>query len=277
VGATTSKNMLGVVCLVSGIFFFWDTLTRWSDRKERRTKRIIVLNVVFLGMTLWLLNLSNSATSRVCLVIGCLVILAARSRPVNRHPSFLKALIPAGLLLYVVLAYAFNINGELARQVGRDPTLTGRTNVWKAVLSTDTNPLLGTGYESFWLGPRLSRVRELAGPVNEAHNGYLEVYLNLGLIGVFLLGIFLIASYRAICKRLSPSFNLASLGLALWTIMLFYNMTESAAFKGSFLWVTFLMVLIIVSAHPPIARDAPPLKEPVSEESPFELRAGVAV
>src|SRR5690242_5591279 len=34
VGATTGKNMLGVVCLVSGIFFFWDTLSRWPDRKQ---------------------------------------------------------------------------------------------------------------------------------------------------------------------------------------------------------------------------------------------------
>ena len=79
VGATTSKNMLGVLCLISGIFFFWDTVTRWSDRKERRTKKILVVNAAFLAMTLWLLNLSHSATSSVCLVIGCLVIVAVRS------------------------------------------------------------------------------------------------------------------------------------------------------------------------------------------------------
>jgi transposase len=35
-----------------------------------------------------------------------------------------------------------------------------------------------SGYESFWLGPRLLWVWEQAGGVNEAHNGYLEVYLN---------------------------------------------------------------------------------------------------
>src|SRR4029077_12258336 len=38
VGASSSKNMLGVARLISGIFFFWDTIMRWSDRKERRTK-----------------------------------------------------------------------------------------------------------------------------------------------------------------------------------------------------------------------------------------------
>src|SRR5437667_2866807 len=66
VGATTSKNELGVVCLISGLFFFWDTVTRWSNRKERRTRRILLVNAAFIAMTLWLLNLANIATSRVC-------------------------------------------------------------------------------------------------------------------------------------------------------------------------------------------------------------------
>ena len=95
VGATTGKNMLGVLCLVCGLFFFWDTVTRWSDRKEPRTRRIILVNVAFIAMTLWLLNISNSATSRVCLVLGCLVIAAAHSKMFRRHPAILKVLIPS--------------------------------------------------------------------------------------------------------------------------------------------------------------------------------------
>jgi len=94
VGAATSKNMLGAVCLISGIFFFWDTVARWSDRKERRNKWIIRLNAVFILMTLWLLNLSSSATSKVCLVIGCAVIITAYSGVMKRHPALLKVSIP---------------------------------------------------------------------------------------------------------------------------------------------------------------------------------------
>ena len=41
------------------------------------------------------------------------------------------------------------------------------------------------------------------GHLNEAHNGYLEVYLNLGIIGVILIIGFLIAGYRNICKQLT--------------------------------------------------------------------------
>src|SRR5579863_1444510 len=87
VGATTGKNLLGLVALISGLFFFWDTITRWSDRKERRTKRITLLNVVFMAMTLSLLDLANSATCRVCMLIGCLVIVAAHSKMFRRHPG----------------------------------------------------------------------------------------------------------------------------------------------------------------------------------------------
>jgi len=245
-GPTTSKNMLGALCLVSGIFFIWDTVTRWSDRKERHTKSIIMVNIVFMAMTLWLLDLANSATSRVCLMIGCLVILAAHSGTFRRHPSFLKVLIPVCFCTYLILAFGFDINGDLAGAVGRNPTLTGRTVIWNIVLNMHTNPLVGTGYESFWMGPRLQEVWRTMPGINESHNGYLEVYLNLGLFGVFLIVGLLIAAYRNICRRLTPFSSIASLNLAFWTLMLFYNMTE-AAFRGGLIWVTFLLGAIAVS------------------------------
>lgn len=250
-GATTSKNMLGVLCLISGLFFFWDTVTRWSSHKERRTKRIILLNIAFIAMTLWLLDMADSATSRVCLALGCLVIAAAHSKTLSRRPAFLKISIPAGICLYLTLAFGFgfDINAEVARAVGRNPTLTGRTDIWNVVLSMHTNPLVGTGYESFWLGDRLAAVWRQSGHINEAHNGYLEVYLNQGVIGLFLLGSFLISSYRSTCRGLTASSGFGSFTLALWTVLLFYNVTESA-FRGQLMWVVFLLGSIAVPRLP---------------------------
>jgi exopolysaccharide production protein ExoQ len=245
VGVATSKNTLGVLCLLSGIFFFWDTVTRWSERKEWRTRRILLVNFAFIAMTLWLLDMSNSATSYICFIIGCLVIFVAHSRWGKRHPAFLKLLIPACFFAYLILAFGFDLNRNLANEVGRDPSFTGRTVIWQAVLSTNTNPLIGTGYGSFWLGPRLERVWQLAGYVNEAHNGYLEIYLNLGIIGLFFLGGLLISSYRVVCRSLTPFSSLASLSSALLTIALFYNMTE-AAFSAPFMCLTFLLGTVAV-------------------------------
>ena len=269
-GATTAKNSLGVDCLVFGIFFFWDTVTRWSERKEPRTKRIILVNASFIYMTMWLLVKSQSATSEVCLVVGCLVIAAAHTRLSKRHPIFLKVLIPACFGLYLILAFGFNINAEFAGAVGRDPTLTGRTFIWQTLLSMHTNPLLGTGYESFWLGPRLQWVWEKCGAINEAHNGFLEVYLNLGFIGLFFLVGFLLSSYHTICRRLAPFSSLGSLSLAFWIVLLFRNMTE-ASFRGGLLWVTFLLGAIVVP-RATSARGVAHAQGSSFEESPFELR-----
>lgn len=249
VGATTSKNMLGVACMVSGIYLFWDTVSRWPDRRERRTKRVIFVNTVLLAMTLWLLILSNSATSKICLALGCLIVAACRLRSIKRNPGILKALIPVALCAYMILQFGFGINGEVAGMVGRNANLTGRTDLWKVILSMHTNPMLGTGYQSFWLGPRLALIWQKFGSygINEAHNGYLEVYVNLGLIGLSSLAVFLIASYRSIGKALTSGFSLASLSLALWTVLLLYNVTESAFSGSQLMWVSFLLGAIAVS------------------------------
>ena len=74
------------------------------------------------------------------------------------------------------------------------------------------------------------------------------MYLNLGLTGLALLCVFLLSSYRKICRRLSLSSSLASLSLALFAVMLFYNITE-AAFRSSLIWVAFL--LFAIEVHEP--------------------------
>jgi exopolysaccharide production protein ExoQ len=251
VGVATGKNLLGLVALLSGVFFFWDTVMRWSDKKERRTKRIILVNLAFLAMCVSLLITANSATCKVCMVIGCLVVVLVQSRWGRRHPGFLKVLIPASFLVYLVLSFGFGMTGQLAAAVGKDPTLTDRTKIWAFVLGMHTNPWIGTGYESFWMGPRLLWFWERSGlgHINEAHNGYLEVYLNLGMIGLLLIAGILIASYRTICKRLTPFSSLASLSLALWTIMLFYCVTEAGFRSGQgLIWLVFLLVATSVKA-----------------------------
>lgn len=272
VGPTTSKNMLGVLCLISGLFFFWDTVMRWSNRTERRTRRIILVNVVFIAMTLWLLNLASSATSTLCLALGWLVIAVAHCKTIKRHPVVLKTMIPLVICLYLVLmCFGIDFNALVTGAVGRDSTFTGRTNIWNAVLSTHTNPVVGTGYDSFWLGQRLEKVWRQAGPVNEAHNGYLEIYLNLGLIGLLLVVGFLIASYQTSCKLLTLSPSAGSLPLALWTILLFYNVTE-AAFKGQLMWVIFLLGVIVAPPGTKSARRSPAARSSFEEPHPIYSR-----
>jgi hypothetical protein len=263
-GVSTSKNMLGALCLVSGIFFFWDTITRWHQRSEVRTRWVILVNITFIGMTLWLLNVSQSNTSTICLAIGCLVIAAAHCNFGRRHPGWVRALAPMSFLLYVILTLGFDMSGQFSEAVGRSADMSDRTHIWQVLLSVPINPLLGTGYQSFWLGPRVQWIwaRLDGDSVLEAHNGYLQIYLDLGLIGLFLLCTFLIATYRKICKQFKPLTPLASLGLGLWTLLLFYNVTE-ASFELTLLLVSFLFAAIHV---PERAEDHLPTVRPVDVE-----------
>jgi len=247
IGATTSKNMLGVLCLISGLFYFWDTTRRWSERRDRKSRRILYVNLALMAITLWLLRLSQSATSQGALVIGCFIIAVVRTKWARTNPRRVTALIPAGLSAYLVLEFAFDFSTVVADFFGRDPTLHGRTGIWNAVLALQTNPLFGVGYQSFWLGDRLKAVwgSLKTGFLNEAHNGYLEVYLNLGLFGLTLLVLFMISSYRRACRHLTASLDFASLALGLWTAMVFYNVTE-AAFGSSLLWYSLLLCVLDV-------------------------------
>jgi len=55
--------------------------------------------------------------------------------------------------------------------MGRDSTLTGRTDIWARVIALVHNPVIGTGFESFWLGKRLEAMQLYQRGLNETHNG----------------------------------------------------------------------------------------------------------
>jgi len=274
VGPTTGKNLLGLVALLSTLFFLDDSLKRWPERKKRRGKRIIFVNVSFLVMSLWLLRLASSTTCLVICVLGALVIVGAHARISRRNPALLKVLVPSSFLLYVLLAYGLDMNGQMAGAIGKDPTLTDRTLIWNYLLGLHTNPLLGTGYESFWMGDRLRKFWEESGQgsINEAHNGFLEVYLNLGLVGLALLTGVIVSSYRKICRRLNSDPKGASLDLAFWITMLFFSATE-AGFRSGLMWIVFLLGAVVVPERiRNRARSTKNMTLPISDEPLASLR-----
>ena len=246
-GVTNNKNLLGVLCLSSALLFFWDTLRRWSNRSDRQTRQVLFINGIFLGMTAWLLYLARSSTSTLCVVIGCSFLALTHTRFIQQNPARLKVIIPVGLSFFFIFNWVFDMRSVVAPLVGREATLTGRTDLWKYLETVDINWLLGAGYESFWLGSRFedAGAKFPWGPT-QAHDGYREMYLNLGMLGLSLLIVFLFMSYRKICKRLTTDFSLASLGLALWIALLCYNVTEAAFKSVHVLWFSFLLASLSV-------------------------------
>ena len=79
-----------------------------------------------------------------------------------------------------------------------DPTLTGRTQLWQYVLARwEESPYLGQGFGALWqVGPETQeylRRAHVDWVMNEAHNGYLDVLAQIGIIGLLVLGFFMIS------------------------------------------------------------------------------------
>jgi O-antigen ligase len=107
-----------------------------------------------------------------------------------------------------------------------------------------TNPVIGTGFESFWLGNRLEAVWNMSVKgIQEAHNGYIELYLNLGYVGLFLLGWLIVSGYRNGVTALRREPNDGMLRLAYLTAILIFSMTEAGFRMLTPTWFAFLLAI----------------------------------
>jgi exopolysaccharide production protein ExoQ len=242
-GVTTQKNELGLDCMMYGVLFLWMIVSVYRNRENPGRRRRLFAYATIIGMIIWLLNQCNSTTSITGLVSAGGVMWFA-SRP-SRKPAVVHVLVLAVLGL-AVTALFFNPGGGMLEALGKDPTLTGRTQIWGLVLGLHTNPLVGTGFESFWLGPRLDKMRTALPnfPINEAHNGYLEVYLNLGWAGVFFIALLLVTGYKRVISGIRRNPEKASLFLGFFLCMLFYSFTEAAFRMMTIAWVFLLLVIV---------------------------------
>jgi exopolysaccharide production protein ExoQ len=240
-GVAPDKNMLGAVCLISGLA----TLTRVFDTLREPAQRAgrLVANGSVLLMTLYLLYIARSATSLGCFLIGSSLIgflfLSRRPRPWVVHSIAISLLFVAFVAITSPAARAVIIESA-----GKDSTLTGRTDLWADVLALDTRPWTGAGFETFFIGERLEVLwRKYWWHPNESHNGYLETYLTLGRIGLALLALLTITGYRNAVNIYRTDPMSGSLRLAFLLIVPIYNLTEAAFKVMNPIWIVFLLVV----------------------------------
>jgi O-antigen ligase len=112
------------------------------------------------------------------------------------------------------------------------------------------DPLFGAGYESFWLGARLEKMWQ-TNPEhpNQAHNGYLEVFLDLGWVGLTLLAVVMASGCWSVVRALRRDPEAARLKLAFFVVAAIYNLTEHAFRELHPVWIAFLLAVIIVPEH----------------------------
>jgi exopolysaccharide production protein ExoQ len=226
-GVTTQKNSLGVLLLVCGLVLLWD----WLElRKEQRSSKAMRLETKIhfglLLLALYLLHLSDSKTSMVCLFFGAAIIIATRLPFFRKQPHLLGMAAMAVVLMFWVLDETVGVKERMVTNLGRDMTFTGRTDVWRELLGLHTDPLFGVGFMSFWDDKGLqSQLPEWIG--HSAHNGYLEEYLAGGSVGIFFLIVMLLATGLRINKALGWDGDYGAVRLAVFSVFVIINFSES--------------------------------------------------
>ncbi|HLH03511.1 MAG TPA: O-antigen ligase family protein [Bryobacteraceae bacterium] len=243
-GVTANKNSLGCICLCLGLGLVWRLIAAYRNRDLEGRKRHMAALCLTLGMILYLFRIANSMTSLNTFVMASLLLLAANLRRAIRRPVIVHVLVLAMLAVSASVVF-LGASPDVLRAMGRNPTLTDRTEVWGVLLTLVQNPLLGTGFETFWLGPRLAKMWDLYWwRPNEAHNGYLEIYINLGWVGIALLAIVILVGYQTVFRAWRRNPAIASLFLAYFFVGLVFNFTEAAFFRMQApAWMFFLLAI----------------------------------
>jgi O-antigen ligase len=156
-----------------------------------------------------------------------------------------------------------------SRSLGRDPTLHGRNEIWSRVLREDTNPFIGVGFYSFWTPDRNRRLSTgFYYSLGTAHNGYIETYVNHGLIGLALLLVMLVWAMQKARRAVLEATPLGALRLTLLIVLLLNNITESSFDRLVPAWLT----LLLVAFDPPIRRSALSRRPPPFAQPALQLR-----
>jgi exopolysaccharide production protein ExoQ len=236
-GYFLGKNYLGECAAITLLLSFYEILYP----RGRRALGIIVGAIAIL-----LLYLSNGKTALglalICPFLAGFMLIARKMTRVS--PAVIIVAIP---LLYFLLSSVSNFNiYRISYMLYGDSTLTGRTIIWDFAQSEIArSPLLGWGYQSFWLVPGSPAI-EAPGWVKgmpNAHNGYYDTMLELGYVGLALLLAFIIATFHAIGRVADRDLRRAQVVLSLALFIVFYNYLESYWMRGfEFLWVVFLIV-----------------------------------
>ena len=213
-----------------------------------------------------LLLVSDSKTALALAVAGPVIAVSIfwMSPLLGLRPLFAALLgfalcVTGGITLSLMLG--FDTDDILLKTYG-DTTFTGRTEIWAFMLAHIENaPWLGNGFRGFWsLGaasPKHGSEIEFIRTIGSGHNGYLDIMLDLGVVGLGLLIISLIAALKAATQfELRP----ISRSLMFLSVMIFVigrNMMESVVLWSTFFDnLSFLLVGLLACFRDPSASSA---------------------
>src|SRR5260370_480078 len=152
IGVALRSNILVVLffayCLLSVLWsdFTFVAFKRWIKAVGDPTMVLIILS-----------DPGGLKALKRVLSLTAFLVIAVTFLNLQRKPAMVHLMVLLMVCLPLFSLFSGS-GGGIVESLGRDPTITGRTAIWKAVLSVSGNSLVGTGFESFWMGERLQRV-----------------------------------------------------------------------------------------------------------------------
>jgi hypothetical protein len=248
-GIYAHKNTLGAVALLGGLFALYGT-TR-SDARMRLAG-CLLLPVVGLLMVL-----SRSKTSLALLFVVPVLAFAAGFLG-RRLRIALPIVLAVGAAVAIFLASGA-IDGisaaDLSRMVSGDDTFTGRSELWRfAAGAIAERPILGWGYQSFWGvegSPQASLPDGFLRRTPHAHNGYLDLLLQGGVVALVLFLAMLTMAARRIDRIADADPGLGFLATALRVEGLLLDLLETDWLQSLSASSLLATLLILVAAVKP--------------------------
>jgi exopolysaccharide production protein ExoQ len=211
IGVFGSKNNLANFVCLSMI----TSLPVLIDRQQSRTIRMLAAVGLLLdpAMLIKAHSLGALFAGGAALATSAAILFLSSMSPRPRRLILGLATISGlgfGFVMLIALAQGFDLSSILVA-AGKDPSLTGRTFLWsRASEFIAIKPLLGLGYQAFWVQGhveaealwRYAQIETRAG--FHFHNLYYETAVELGNLGVAILAVFLLgASGRALYAGLT--------------------------------------------------------------------------
>lgn len=240
-GVTMNKNALGALCLMSGLFLFREY---WISRKrEGIFKKRGRVDLLFLIVAISMLLYADSMTSLMSLFGGIGIYLFFNSKVAKRLSRS-----PATVVLLIAIPVLIIATSDLlvyfVALTGHEETFWGRTEFWKVLFTLVQSPLFGSGYGGFWIGDRIAYLHSMYWwDPNQAHSGYVEIYLNLGWIGVILLILIIYSTLKQLLANIDNENS--RFGLSIVMVFLAFNISEGAINKLHIIWISFLCVSFV--------------------------------
>jgi O-antigen ligase len=178
------------------------------------------------------LFMTNSITSFVLVLSGTLIFIILTSQRYRR--GVVQLLLVTMVMVVSVIGVA-TIKSTFFQAVNRDPSLSGRDELWSMVLHEGLeSPLFGQGYGAFWYE---GRGREIVGTWNprQAHHAYIDVFVDIGAIGLGFVLLVLVGGAWAGWCRAGPVIGTPRRRAAASMIALLVSLLGFYAFGESFL------------------------------------------